>query len=197
MPNIRYIDIDLEQVDMWKPEVETIEYCESVFGPLGYLMHEYYKNFDLDIFDKNKQLIEKTFVDTLLNQKSLHIFFHKLDKLMMLKQYWIKHQSWRDPVVATFMGIVNNKPRYYAHPGRDRLGIMRYFDVKSYRFLNIDNDFINEENSDLIKNYWGEHQHTVVISRSIENLNRFVIGNKDGRETYHKFNHLKSWLSSQ
>jgi hypothetical protein len=196
MLNIRYIDINLDQVEIWKPEVETPDYCENVFGSLGFLMHEYYKTFDLDIFDQNKPLIEKTFVDTLLHQKPVPVFFHKIDKLMMLKQYWLGNQKWRDPVVATFIGTKDNKPIYYAHPGRDRLGIMRYFDVKSYRFLNIDNEFIHENNSELIKSYWGEHQQTVVISRSIENLNRFVIGNRDGRETYHKFENLRRWLDS-
>lgn len=194
MPNIRYIDVNLDQVEMWKPEVETIEYCENVFGSLGHLMHEYYKTFDLEIFDRNKALIENTFVDTLLSNKNIPVFFHKLDKLMMLKQYWIDNHKWRDPVVVSFIGFKNNKPVYYAHPGRDRLGIMRYFKVKSYRFLNINNDDINEENAELIKSHWGDYHHTVIISRSIENPNRYIIGNKDGRETYYKFENFKKWL---
>jgi hypothetical protein len=196
MHNIRYININLDQVEIWKPEVETVEYCENVFGQLGYIMYEYYQSFDLTIFDRNKSVIEKYFVDTLLRQKPIPVFFHKLDKLMMLKQYWLDNQKWRDPVVATYIGMKNNKPVYYAHPGRDRLGIMRFFNIESYNFLNIDNDFIHEDNAELIKSYWGNHSHTVIISRSIENLNRFVIGNRDGRDIYYKFENFKNWLST-
>ena len=196
MHNIRYLDINLDQVEIWKPEIETVEYCENVFGQLGYMMHEYYHSFDLTIFDRNKSVIEKYFVDTLLKQQPIPLFFHKLDKLLMLKKYWLDNQKWRDPVIATYIGMKKNEPVYYAHPGRDRLGIMRFFNVKSYNFLNIDNDYIHEDNAGLIKSYWGEYSHTVIISRSIENLDRFVIGNRDGRDIYHKFENIKNWLNT-
>lgn len=194
MPNIKYIELDLDQVEMWKPEVETPEYCENVFGSLGFLMYEYYKNFDLDVFDKHKSLIENLYVDTLINNKNIPIFFHKLDKLFLLKDYWLQNNCWRDPVVVSCIGLKNDRLMYYAHPGRDRLGIMRYFKIKSYKFLNINNDDINEDNAELIKSYWKDYRDTVVISRSIENLNRFVIGNKDGREIYSKFEYFQKWL---
>jgi hypothetical protein len=193
MASISYVTLNLDQIVIWKPEVETLEYCKDIFGELGYMMHEYYQNFDLTVFDRNKQLIEKTFVDTLLHQQTVPLFFHKLDKLLMLKQYWATHNRWRDPIVVTLIG----PDLYYSHPGRDRVGIMNYFKVQSYSFLNINNCDIKESNLELINQYWGDYKDTVFIKQSTKDSTRCVIGNLDGSDTYHKFNNLKDWLSAE
>jgi hypothetical protein len=197
MANISYITLNLDQIKIWKPEVETLEYCKDIFGELGYMMHDYYKTFDLDVFDRNKQLIEKTFVDTLLHQLPVPLFFHKLDKLMMLKHYWGTHNKWRDPIVVTWMGQQDGMDLFYSHPGRDRVGIMNYFKVQSYSFLNINNIDIKEHNLELIKQHWGDYQNTVFIKKSSKDSDRYIIGNLDGDSTYHKFSNLKTWLSAK
>jgi hypothetical protein len=56
MDEIQYIDIDLDQIDIWKDELDSLEYCQETFGELGYILYEYYQNYDISIFEKYKKI---------------------------------------------------------------------------------------------------------------------------------------------
>jgi hypothetical protein len=197
MDDIRYIDIDLDQIDIWKDELDSLEYCQETFGELGYILYEYYQNYDISIFEKYKNKIGTGLVDSLLSHKKpVLTFFGKTDKILMLNNYWNTHQQWRDPLVARLVGTKNNKPFYYAHPGRDRYGIMKGLGVKSYEFLYIPHQLLNDSNYETIKSFWGEHGSTLVIKPSDDDPNRTVLGNHD-TEQYTKYHNLIKWLKAK
>jgi len=193
MDEIQYLNISLDQVDIWKDELDSIDYCQRTFGSLGYILHEYYQTYDIEIFEKYKRIIESKFVDALISGGPVPTFFGKTEKIIMLKKYWDQHKKWRDPVVARLVGTKNNLPFYYLHPGRDRFCIMKGSGLTQYLFLYIPQHLLTDENYDRIKSFWGDYGNTLVIKPSEKDANRTVLGNHD-TDQYTKYKNLIAWL---
>lgn len=196
MDDIRYIDLDLNQVDIWKEELDSLDYCLKTFGELGYILHEYYQHYDVSLFNQHKTIIESKLIDYMIGSKPIPVFFGKLEKILMLNKYWDTHNKWRDPLVVRHIGQRNNKPFYYVHPGRDRYCILKNKKVESYRFLFIPSLNLQTENYDLIKSFWGEYSETVVIKPSEHDPSKYVLGNHD-TDQYMKFSNIFDWLRGQ
>jgi len=190
--SIDYIDIDLNQISAWRDDLDSLEHCKSTFGFLGFILHEYYQTYRLEIFDRYKTLIESNFIDSLCSSKLVPTFFGRLEKIFLLQKYWNENNKWRDPLVARSAGIKNNKPFYHTHPGRDRYFIMKAHGVQTYRFLYIPDSFLNMENKSLIESFWGDYQHTLIIQPS-EIADRISIGSRDTSQ-YTKYINLIEWL---
>lgn len=191
--SICLIKLELDQVDIWREDLESVDSCKNIFGNLGFILHEYYQEYDFRIFKKYKKIIESEFIDAVCSTKPVSTFFGRLDKILMLSQYWDENQSWRDPLVARPREIKNNKNFYFVHPGRDRYCVMRSRSVKNYPFLCIPSNMINESNTELIKSFWGEYKDTVIIKPSKKDPTKFSLGNHD-TDQYTKYTNLANWL---
>lgn len=140
---VKLVELELNQIECWThPRVtfdrNLVEYGE-LFAPL---VEEYYQTYDPIVFDRNKELLLSEYIKFKhggsANPKQHSLFFNRLKKIIYLYRIWNKLQHWKDPLLIKQRGYYNGKPFYTAHPGRDRLLIMKHFRVPSYKFLLVD-----------------------------------------------------------
>lgn len=189
--SIRYQTLPLAQVHVFL-EVEFSENCLESYGPeLSTVIFNWMEHHDPGIFDRCRPEIDNNFKNQ--NSAEQFLFFYRLDKIIRLYQYWHARNSWRDPIVA----IPSNPTHYFAHPGKDRLLVMKSLNVAHYRFLVIDREYIKEENLETIKTHWGAYSNNLSISTPVSQTERRSILNKDNTELILKYQQVKLWLKSK
>ena len=188
---IRYQTLPLTQVHVFL-EFEFSENCLKSYGPeLSTIIFNWMEHHDPGIFDRCRSEIVNNFQHR--NSAEQFLFFYRLDKIIRLYQYWHTRNSWRDPIVA----ISNNPTHYFAHPGKDRLLVMKSLNVAHYRFLVIDREYIKEENLEAIKTHWGTYSNNLSISTLVFQEEHRSILNKDNVELILKYQQVKLWLKSK
>lgn len=188
--SIRYATLPLAYVHVLI-EPDFYDNCINDYGPtLGPAIFNWMCHIDIDVFDNLKPAIKENFLTR--NNKQQFLFFYRLDKIIRLFQYWNRYQRWRDPVVA----IPNNQTHYFAHPGKDRLLVMKSLNVTHYRFLVIEREYIIEDNLDKIKTHWGAYGQNLSIDTKYFDKEHKTILNKDDVDTILKYQKVKQWLAS-
>ena len=192
---ILYKEIDLQYVDLFY-ETKFRENMLRDYGTeLGDLVREYSYNFDPAIFDIEKSRLYQHFLETNKTSQQ-YLFFYRLEKLLLLYQYWFKHSKWRDPVVAVPQGYRDDKLKYHTHPGKDRVGIMKHLGIKKYNFLVIPKRMLTEENLPMLKTYWGRHQKKLSLRvEPLEKSHRTLL-NKDNVENILTYVESEKWFNS-
>jgi hypothetical protein len=140
---VKLVELELNQVECWTYPRVTFDQSLKEYGELfAPLLEEYYKTYDPIVFDRNKELLlseyNKLIYGESTNPKQHSLFFNRLKKIIYLYRIWNKLQHWKDPLLIKQRGYYNGKPFYTAHPGRDRLLIMKHFRIPSYKFLLVD-----------------------------------------------------------
>lgn len=187
--------IDLHYIDLFYERKFRENMIRDYGEDLGEIIKEYAYSFDPSIFDTNKSRIQLEFaVKNKTSQQ--HLFFYRLEKLILLYQYWFKHGKWRDPVVAVPQGYRGDQIKYHTHPGKDRVGIMKHLGIKEYEFLVIPKHMITEENLPDLKQYWGKHQKKLTLREEPTTKSHRTLLNKDNVENILKFVETKKWLVS-
>lgn len=186
------IQLPLDQILVYRQD-NFLEYCNSEFGDsLGKILYEYTNEPSIDIFNQNKSILLDGYVEynnNKLTQRNL--FFYRFEKIIRLLEYWLEHRKWRDPVV-----VIQPAPMfYYAHPGKDRVLIMKSLGVKEYNFFEFDKDQLTEDNLQEIKKLWGNFSSNVTLEYA-HIINQNIILNKDNVDEILKFQKTKQWLRS-
>lgn len=140
---VKEVELDLNQVGAWTHPRVTFDQNLKEYGELfAPLIEEYYETYDPIVFDRNKELIlsEYNKQQTLYPNKQHSFFFNRLKKIIYLYRVWNKLKQWRDPLLVQQMGFYNGIPYYFAHPGRDRLIILKHFRIPSYKFVLVNHE---------------------------------------------------------
>jgi hypothetical protein len=189
--SIRYETLPLAYVHVLI-ESDFYDNCIKDYGPeLGIIIFNWMCHSSLDTFDNFRSEIKQYFLNR--NSPQHFLFFYRLDKIIRLYQYWNQYNRWRDPVVA----IPNTPTHYFAHPGKDRLLVMKSLDITHYRFLVIERDYISEENLDKIRTHWGAYDQNLSIDIKYFNKEHKTILNKDSVDLILQFVMIKKWLASK
>jgi hypothetical protein len=187
--------IDLKFVDLFYEKKFRENMIRDYGDELGKIIEEYAYSFNPSIFDVDKARIKLQFSEKNKTPQQ-NLFFYRLEKLILLYQYWFKHEKWRDPVVAVPQGYRDDNIKYHTHPGKDRVGIMKHLGIKQYDFLVIPKHMIVEENLEELKQYWGEHQTRLTLRQEPLTKSHRTLLNKDNVENILKYTETKKWLKS-
>jgi len=192
MPNdIRYENLPLGWVHVLI-ESNFYDNCLQDYGSdLATVIFNWTCHNDANTFDQHRDIIKENFLNR--RNKQQFRFFYRLEKIIRLYQYWHKNQRWRDPVVA----IPNNETHYYAHPGKDRLLVMKSQQITHYRFLVVDRSYITEDNLERLKPHWGGYAQNLSIDTKIFDKEHKTLLNKDNIDVILEYSMIKAWLASK
>lgn len=192
----RNLVLPLDEVFVYKQD-NFLEYCNSQFGEsLGKILYDYTNNPSIDIFNQNKHVLLDGYLEYDKNKwKQRNFFFYRFEKIIRLLEYWLEHGSWRDPVVVISNPRIKGKKIYFAHPGKDRVLIMKALNIKEYNFLEFDREQTTENNFLEIKKYWGEFSSNLSLEYSSD-IDQYTILNKDNIDEILTFKRSLEWFKS-
>jgi hypothetical protein len=129
---MKYVELELDKVNRYISL--TREEFEPTFHEFSDLIYQYTVDNDPEIFDRNKHRLIDAYRNYTNGDLKYKVLFRKISKIRELHTIFQKDKKWRNPMIARQVGR-----RYLCHPGADRIQILKYHKVETYKFFVLEN----------------------------------------------------------
>ena len=184
---MKYLDLELDNVQRYI-RLDKKEF-EITFHEFADIVYQYTLDNDPKIFDDNKSRILKAHRYYSLGDKTNLAFFRKISKIRFLHNEFLQNNhKWTNPLIVRKI-----TPGYLCHPGADRIQVMKYYGVKTYPFMILENhEFSKPIASRIISRYYTGVPEWKFWFDPSKNWFKFASTNETYSNTF-----LSKWLQTE